>query len=59
MKLPDEIRSFFQQQGRIGAAKRFAGMSPRERQELARRAAQSRWKKVKQAKAKKVKSEAQ
>jgi hypothetical protein len=57
MKLPDEIRKFFQRQGRIGAAKRYARMSPAQRQELAKRAAQSRWKKEKQSRAKKAKPE--
>jgi hypothetical protein len=44
MKLPDDIRKFFQQQGRIGAAKRIAMMSPAERRANAKRAAQIRWK---------------
>lgn len=58
MKLPEHIRQFFQQQGRIGAAKRFASMTAEERRELARLAARSRWQKEKQAKSKKGKPEA-
>lgn len=45
MKLPDEIREFFRKQGRIGAAKRVAGMTPERRSEIAKIAAQARWSK--------------
>jgi hypothetical protein len=43
MKLPDEIRAFFRKQGKIGAAKRHAGMTPERRSEVARLAAETRW----------------
>ncbi len=47
MKLPENIREWFREQGRIGAAKRNANMSPERRRELARQAVQSRWAKAK------------
>ena len=47
MKLPDDIRKFFQRQGRIGAAKRHASLSPERRREIARLAIQTRWAKQK------------
>lgn len=56
VKLPENIREFFQAQGRIGAAKRFAAMSQEERTALARLAAQKRWAKEKKAKKRSKKS---
>ena len=50
VKLPKNIRAFFQTQGRIGAEKRFASLSREEKSALARHAAQSRWAKEKKAK---------
>ncbi|MCI0627272.1 MAG: hypothetical protein L0387_37440 [Acidobacteria bacterium] len=47
MKLPKNVREWFREQGRIGAAKRNANLSPERRRELARQAVQSRWAKVK------------
>jgi hypothetical protein len=45
MKLPDEIREFFRKQGSIGGKKRNRALSPEQRQESARKAAQARWSK--------------
>jgi hypothetical protein len=45
MELPDEIREYFREQGRIGGNKRKRTLSPERRSELARIAAQARWKK--------------
>jgi hypothetical protein len=45
MKLPENVRAYFQQQGKIGAAKRQETLSPERRIEIARKAAQTRWKK--------------
>jgi hypothetical protein len=45
MELPDEIREFFREQGRIGGNKRNRTLSPERRSELARIAAKARWKK--------------
>jgi hypothetical protein len=47
MKLPEDIREYFRKQGKIGAAKRTANLTPERRQEIARLAAQTRWKKTK------------
>jgi hypothetical protein len=47
MKLPDEIREFFRKQGRIGAAKRHASLTPKRRSEIARKAVETRWAKEK------------
>ncbi len=43
MKLPDHIREYFRQQGKIGVAKRVAGQTPEERSAIARHAARQRW----------------
>ncbi len=43
VKLPDEIREYFRNQGRIGAKKRAASLSPEDRQRIARKAANARW----------------
>ncbi len=43
MKLPDDIREFFRQQGKIGAAKRHAGMTAERRSAVAKLAAKTRW----------------
>jgi len=43
MKLPDEIRKFFRKQSSIGGKKRNRLLSPEERRESARKAAQARW----------------
>ena len=45
MKLPDEIREFSRKQGSIGGKKRKRVLSPEERTESARKAAQARWSK--------------
>lgn len=50
MKLPENIREFFRQQGKIGAAKRHANLSPERRREIARQAVQTRWAKRKDKK---------
>jgi len=43
MKLPDDIRELFRRQGSIGGKKRNAGLTPEQRSEIGRRAAQARW----------------
>jgi hypothetical protein len=43
MKLPENIREYFQRQGRIGAAKRLEVVTPEQRSEIARTAAVARW----------------
>jgi hypothetical protein len=43
MKMPDNVRAFFQRQGKIGADKRKAVLTPERRTEIARQAAQARW----------------
>ena len=48
MKLPEDIREYFAKQGRIGAAKRTATLTPERRQEIARLAAETRWKNAKE-----------
>jgi hypothetical protein len=45
VKLPDSIREFFQKQGKIGAAKRTEQLTPERRREIAKNAANARWKK--------------
>ena len=60
MKLPENVRTYFQRQGKIGAAKRTEMLTPEQRSEIARQAAIARWSKqvkettVKQSKPKKV-----
>jgi len=46
MKLPKDIRAYFQRQGKIGAAKRKSLLTPERRSEIARLAAQARWSKL-------------
>jgi hypothetical protein len=43
MKLPENVKAYFQRQGRIGAARREEVVSPERRSEIARLAAQARW----------------
>jgi len=43
MKLPENVRAYFQRQGKIGAAKRQEVITPERRSEIARKAAQTRW----------------
>jgi hypothetical protein len=43
MKLPENVKAYFQRQGKIGAAKRKEALSPGRRSEIARIAAQARW----------------
>lgn len=43
MKLPEDVRAYFQRQGKIGAAKRKAILTPERRSEIARTAALARW----------------
>jgi hypothetical protein len=47
MKLPENIREYFRRQGKIGAAKRYAKLSPERRREIARLAIRARWAKAK------------
>lgn len=44
MKIPDKVREYFRRQGKIGAKKRHANLAPERRREIARAAAQARWK---------------
>jgi hypothetical protein len=54
MKLPEDVKAYFRKQGRIGAQKRSANLSPERRREIARLAAEARWtKKPKQDDSKK------
>lgn len=48
MKIPENVLDFFRKQGKIGAAKRTAALSPERRKEIAKLAAQTRWSKAKQ-----------
>jgi hypothetical protein len=50
-ELPPEAKEFFRAAGRRGGKKRASKMTPAERRESARKAAQARWKK-KRSKAK-------
>jgi hypothetical protein len=43
MKLPDDVKEFFRKQGKIGAKKRSANLSPERRREIARLASEARW----------------
>lgn len=43
MKLPENVRAYFQRQGKIGAAKRLETLTPERRSEIARNAATTRW----------------
>ena len=43
MKLPEDVKEYFRKQGKIGAKKRSANLSPERRQEIARLAAKARW----------------
>lgn len=54
MKLPDDVRAYFQKQGSIGARKRAANLTPERRSEIATIAAETRW--ANKAKAKPGKS---
>lgn len=44
MKMPGEVREYFRRQGKIGAKKRHANLTPERRREIARAAARARWK---------------
>jgi len=55
MKLPENVRAYFQRQGKIGAAKRKENLTPERRSEIARQAAIARWaNQVKETKAAKA-----
>ncbi len=43
MKLPSDIKKYFQRQGKIGAAKRQSMLAPERRREIAQIAASVRW----------------
>ncbi len=43
MKLPANVKAYFQRQGKIGAAKRKQILTPERRSEIARNAAAARW----------------
>ena len=54
MKLPENVKAYFQRQGKIGAAKRKEVLTPERRSEIARKAASTRWaSRAKKASAKK------
>jgi hypothetical protein len=59
MRLPPAVleafREFGRQGGKKGGKARMAGLTPRERQELARKAIQARWERYRKAKARKAK----
>lgn len=46
MKLPDDIRAMFRQQGKIGGKKRLKVISAERRREIAKNAAAARWQKA-------------
>ena len=46
MKLPEEIREMFRRQGRIGGRKRLEVISAERRREIAKNAANVRWRKL-------------
>lgn len=46
MKMPDDVRKYFELTGRMGAQKRNANLTPERRQEIARKAAKTRWRKT-------------
>ena len=43
MRLPENVKAYFQRQGRIGAAKRQEALTAERRTEIARKAANARW----------------
>jgi hypothetical protein len=43
VKLPEDVKEFFRRQGKIGAEKRSANLSPERRKEIACQAAKARW----------------
>jgi len=47
MKLPDEIREMFRRQGSIGGKRRLEVIPPERRSEIAKLAADARWRKEK------------
>ncbi len=50
VQLPENVREFFRRQGKIGAAKRMTVLTPEQRQQIARNAAQQRWAKANKSK---------
>ena len=49
MKLPEDVRRFFAEQGRIGGRKRSQRLSAEERSESARKASRARWGRAKRS----------
>ena len=43
MDMPDNVREFFRKQGSIGGKRRMKKLTPEERTEIAKKAAESRW----------------
>jgi uncharacterized protein YdaU (DUF1376 family) len=41
--MPDDLREYFRQQGKIGAKKRVKVLTPEQRTKIARDAANARW----------------
>ena len=52
VRLPDEIRDYFRKQGARGGKARAANLSPEQRREIARKAAQGRWARARKKSAK-------
>jgi hypothetical protein len=53
MKMPEDVKEFFRRQGKIGAKKRHASLTPERRREIARQAAATRWANAKKRNSKK------
>lgn len=43
MKIPENVRAYFQRQGKLGAKRRMEMLSPERRSEIAKKAAEARW----------------
>ena len=50
MKLPEQVRQYFVEQGRIGGKKRKQNLTPEQRSASARHASVARWTKTKKSK---------
>jgi hypothetical protein len=55
LRAVEAFREFGRQGGKKGGKARMAGLTPRERQELARKAIQARWERYRKAKARRTK----
>jgi len=43
MKLPDDVKKFFQRTGKAGGKARLANLTPERRRAIAKKAAAARW----------------